>query len=58
LLSGGEEKCRNILIHRRLAASFAESLLRSSGADCVVHSFQKLRRLLDRVLNLDSEIGD
>jgi hypothetical protein len=28
------------------------------GADYVVHSFRELRRLLDRVLNLDSKISD
>jgi hypothetical protein len=58
LLSGGEEKRRINLIHRRFPASFAEGLLRSNGADYVVHSFQELRRLLERVLNLDGKIGD
>ena len=41
-----------------ITTSFAEALLRSNGADYVVHSFQELRRLLDRVLSLDSKIGD
>jgi HAD superfamily hydrolase (TIGR01509 family) len=41
-----------------ITTSFAEALLRSNGADYVVHSFQELRKLLDRVLNLDGKIGD
>jgi HAD superfamily hydrolase (TIGR01509 family) len=41
-----------------ITTSFAEVLLLRKGADYVVHSFQELRRLLDRVLNLDSKIGD
>jgi HAD superfamily hydrolase (TIGR01509 family) len=41
-----------------ITTSFAEVLLLRKGADHVVHSFQELRRLLDRVLNLDIKIGD
>ena len=41
-----------------ITTSFAEALLLREGADHVVHSFQELRKLLDRVLNLDSKIGD
>jgi HAD superfamily hydrolase (TIGR01509 family) len=41
-----------------ITTSFAEVLLLRKGADYVVHSFEEVRRLLDRVLNLDSKIGD
>jgi beta-phosphoglucomutase len=41
-----------------LTTSFAESLLLRKGADHVVQGFQELRGWLDRVLNLDSKVGD
>jgi HAD superfamily hydrolase (TIGR01509 family) len=39
-----------------ITTSFPEALLRSNGADYVVHSFHELRELLDRVL--DGKTGD
>jgi beta-phosphoglucomutase len=41
-----------------ITTSFAEADLLQKGADHVVHSFDELRGLLDRVLNLDSKIDD
>jgi HAD superfamily hydrolase (TIGR01509 family) len=41
-----------------ITTSFAQADLLQKGADHVVHSFDELRGLLDRVLNLDSKIDD